>query len=67
MSWTVFRNVMIYSEKERRHVPVRVDMEFDLEAIARELGRKALRNKSGKSKLAIGIKAEARIQKNARP
>jgi hypothetical protein len=67
MAWTVFRNVMIYSEKERRPVLVRVDMEFDLDEIARELGRKALKNKSGKSKLAIGIKAEARVQTNARP
>lgn len=37
---------------------VKVELRIDHAAIARELGVKALRNKSRKSKLALGVTAE---------
>lgn len=61
-----FRNVTVYSRKHGAYVSVRVDLEIDLDAIAIALGKKALANKSGKSKLAVGIKAEARLREGAR-
>ncbi len=53
-----FREVMIFDRKQGKRVPVRVDLWLDLDEIARQLGAKALWNKSGRSKLSIGIKVE---------
>jgi len=61
--YSVFRNVQIYDQRKGWQ-SVRVDLELDLDAIALELGKKALSNKSRKSKLAIGVTAEARVLSN---
>lgn len=60
-NWTWSKTGKMFDRKLGRDVPVRIDLEFDLHSIAAKLGGKALLNKSGKSKLAIGIKAEAKI------
>lgn len=39
---------------------VRVDLVIDIDELAWELGKKAMKNKSRKSKLSVGVKAEAR-------
>lgn len=58
--WNWFTQRALADPKTGQLVPVRVDLTFDLDAIAHELGKKALRNKSGKSKLGLGITAEAK-------
>lgn len=58
--WTAFRYITTTDPKTGERIKVRVDMEFDLDRIAQTLGHKAYRNKSRTSRLAIGIKAEAR-------
>jgi hypothetical protein len=40
-------------------VPVRVDVEVDFEAIAYALAKKALSNRKGVSKLAVGVTVKA--------
>jgi len=55
-----FRIVRVYDSKRKEHISVRVDMAIDLDSIAQALGHKAMRNKSRRSKVAIGITAEAR-------
>lgn len=61
--WTAFRYITLDSKRHGRRVEVRVDLEFDLDEIAYQLGKKAFANKNGKSKMAIGIKADARLAK----
>jgi hypothetical protein len=51
---------MVFDRRQGKKVPVRVDMWIDLDSVAIELGTKALWNKSGKSKLSMGIKAEVK-------
>ena len=62
----VFRNITLYSPKHGGNVSVRVDLDIDIEAIARDMGHRALQNKSGRSNLAVGIKAEAKVRDAAR-
>jgi hypothetical protein len=59
-SYTTFREVMVFDRRLGKKVPVRVDLWFDLNALAIQLGGKALENKSGRSKLASGIMAEVK-------
>jgi hypothetical protein len=47
--WTTYREPMVWDRRLGRKVPVRVDMWFDFDMIAAELGRKALANKSGRT------------------
>lgn len=58
--WTWFTDVVLRDHSDGKMVRTRVDLELDLERLARVLGYKALNNKSGKTKLAQGIIAEAR-------
>lgn len=60
MTWNTYREVKVFDHKTGTDVLVRVDLTFNVDAIARTLGAKALWNKSKKSTLSIGIKAEAR-------
>jgi hypothetical protein len=58
--WTWSTDVVVRDMSDGKMKRVRVDLEIDLERLARELGFKALRNKSGKTKRAQGITATAR-------
>jgi hypothetical protein len=57
------REVALYDNRPNsptkgRTLLVKVSVDIDLNKVARELGRKALANKSRKSRLALGITAE---------
>lgn len=60
--FSIYRNVRVAHPKTHETVLLRVDLDMNLDRIAAELGRKALKNKTGVVKLAIGITATAKIQ-----
>jgi hypothetical protein len=49
--------VVLYDPQAKQHLTVRVDLDIDVERLAKALGAKAIKNKSGKSKLAAGVVA----------
>lgn len=62
--YSAVRDVRLYHEGAWR--TVRVDIDLDLTAIANASARKALRNKSGKTKLVSGaVVLSARVLPNA--
>lgn len=52
------QTIRVWDRKRRSDVAVVVDLNIDVENIARELGQRAYSNKSGRFALAIGVAAK---------
>ena len=53
------RAVSVYDSAQEKMVMLNVTVTIDPQSVAEQLGQRAMRNTSGKSKLAIGVTAQA--------
>lgn len=56
------RAVSVYDSKQKKYVTLDVRVTIDPQSVAEQLGSRAMRNKSGKSRLAVGITAKATVR-----